>query len=260
MFLLLFSLLLLLNLLSPLSLTLSCARSLPLSFPFLEKQHRINIYCRRSGRQLEKWVPDHDVADIGSLEAAAAAKGARGASSSSSSSATGGWNQFAANEAKFGVKTNYSEDVYTTKIDAGRAGISAAEADRIAREIERGVGGTLMTANAHLAEERGGELADDVDEEALYSSVGRAPAAAAPAPRPAAWGSAGSGVAAVAGKTAVNARREHAKVRAQLEGGAGSGSEPASPLVGDAAAVAALDLYPGTAKFDDETRRAFAEH
>ena len=93
--------------------------------------------------------------------------------------------------------------MYTTKIDAERAGISAAEADRIAREIERGVGvggaASGLTANAHLAEERGAELADDVDEEELYSSVGRAPAAPAPPPKPAAWGSAGSGVAAVAG-------------------------------------------------------------
>jgi hypothetical protein len=61
---------------------------------------------------------------------------------------------------------------------AGRPPAAAARRD--------GRGGAKgATTNAHLAEERGAELADDVDEEALYSSVQRA--APEGPPKPPAW-------------------------------------------------------------------------
>ena len=49
----------------------------------------------------------------------------------------GTWDQFATNERQFGVRTSYDEDLYTTKLDKAKSKMSAAEADRIAAEIER---------------------------------------------------------------------------------------------------------------------------
>lgn len=78
------------------------------------------------------------------------------------------WDQFAANEKLFGVKTNFDEDVYTTKLDRSAADFKERErkAQRIANEII-GVspfpGNTTLskspfsqatTNNPHIAEER----------------------------------------------------------------------------------------------------------
>lgn len=49
----------------------------------------------------------------------------------------------------FQVKTTWDENLYTTKLDKSKAGISVAEAERIAAEIER-----QTTRNRHMAEER----------------------------------------------------------------------------------------------------------
>lgn len=54
--------------------------------------------------------------------------------------ATGGnnsWDQFAVNEKLFGVKTNFDEDVYTTKLDRSAADFKERErkAQKIANEI-----------------------------------------------------------------------------------------------------------------------------
>ncbi len=79
----------------------------------------------------------------------------------------GNWDQFTANKEKFGVKTTFDENLYTTKLD--RDNIDASkfqEAARIAREIE-----SQTTTNIHLAEERNQKLALDFDEEDLYSGV-----------------------------------------------------------------------------------------
>ena len=227
----------------------------------------------RSGRELERWVPDAGVADVGGLEDGGGGGGGAGRGrGGSGGSARGNWNQFADNEAKFGVTTSYAEDFYTTRVVTAAAGISLAEADRIAREIERGATGTQ---NAHLAEERGAELGDDVDEEALYSSVQRAPAPGPP--KPAAWSAAGSGVAAVAGaQTSAPARpaagraatshpvdvvsRDVVKqVRASLAASPyGTPTGAVSPVAAAAAAaVAPLDLNPGRARVDPAVQRDF---
>ncbi|KAJ3260317.1 hypothetical protein HK103_000952 [Boothiomyces macroporosus] len=79
------------------------------------------------------------------------------------------WDQFAVNEQKFGVSTDFNEDIYTTVLDKSGHDFKKreAEAARIAREIEKGV-----SNNAHIAEERGQTVAqDDSDEETKYSSV-----------------------------------------------------------------------------------------
>lgn len=90
-------------------------------------------------RELQKWTPEEgEDAGFFSLE----------------DSATG-WDQFAVNKEKFGVSTTWDEHIYTTRINPDACGITAAEAERLAREIESGAN---TTTNIHLLEERGGEL------------------------------------------------------------------------------------------------------
>lgn len=87
-------------------------------------------------------------------------------------SAGGGhWDQFAANERLFGLKTDYDENIYTTAINKShpqyRERIAAAE--RKAREIERSTPTT-----AHVAEERimdyNGTSGGDDNEEDKYAA------------------------------------------------------------------------------------------
>ena len=47
------------------------------------------------------------------------------------------------------MKSTWDENLYTTKLDPTKMGISRDEADRLAREIEGSI-----AANRHLAEER----------------------------------------------------------------------------------------------------------
>ena len=81
------------------------------------------------------------------------------------SAAGGDWDQFKANEQMFGVKSNYDENIYTTRIDRNNPqyAIRAREAERIAREIESDV-----SANPHIREERG-HKDEGLDEESKYS-------------------------------------------------------------------------------------------
>lgn len=76
------------------------------------------------------------------------------------SSSTGGWDQFKANEERFGLRSDYDENIYTTTIDRQNPQYAkrAMEADRIAREIEGSA-----SNNAHMREERG--LADEGQDE-----------------------------------------------------------------------------------------------
>lgn len=82
------------------------------------------------------------------------------------------WDQFAANEQKFGTQTTYDEDEYTTSIDRSHPDYNRrmAEAARVAREIE-----TSTASNAHVAEERrqNADRGDGLDEEDKYSGVRR---------------------------------------------------------------------------------------
>ena len=70
----------------------------------------------------------------------------------------GSWDQFKVNQNRFGVKTTFDESIYTTKLDPSRSRYTKEEADRLAAEIE----GQVSSSNAHLAEERGMELDDEV--------------------------------------------------------------------------------------------------
>jgi PAB1-binding protein PBP1 len=87
---------------------------------------------------LQRWVPDAPEAEDGSLESTRKPTGQV-------------WDQFAENERRFGIKTDYDENIYTTAIDKAHPQYKqrVAEADKKAREIERSV-----TTNSHVAEER----------------------------------------------------------------------------------------------------------
>ncbi len=79
----------------------------------------------------------------------------------------GEWDQFKANEAQFGVKASFDENLYTTSLDKTNVDRrKQMEAERLAREIEG-----QTSSNMHLAEERGQALEGDYDEEDLYSGV-----------------------------------------------------------------------------------------
>ncbi|KAF8071968.1 hypothetical protein FPV67DRAFT_1483313 [Lyophyllum atratum] len=81
------------------------------------------------------------------------------------------WDQFAVNEKLFGVKTNFDENLYTTKLDRSAADFKERErhAQRIANEII-GAG----TNNPHIAEERNLNVDDSgVNEEDKYGAVVR---------------------------------------------------------------------------------------
>ncbi|EPE07751.1 hypothetical protein F503_00473 [Ophiostoma piceae UAMH 11346] len=114
-------------------------------------------------RQLKRWVPEGPPEADGSLE-------------SSSSPSNAKWDQFAANERLFGLKTDYNENYYTTAIDRSHPQYNerAALADRAARDIE-----TSAPTTAHVAEERimdfitGGNEEQGGDEEDKYSGVRR---------------------------------------------------------------------------------------
>ncbi|CDR37823.1 CYFA0S01e17898g1_1 [Cyberlindnera fabianii] len=116
-------------------------------------------------QEVEKWVPDASIPMGTSLE---------GLSLEDDSGAQ--WDQFATNEKKFGIKSEYDEHFYTTRINKNDPDYQKRlkEADRLAREIEGGI-----TDNHHLAEERGIVLDDSgLDEEDKYSGVARKPSTA----------------------------------------------------------------------------------
>jgi len=107
-------------------------------------------------RVLQRWTPGPDTSVDLSLD----------------DSGETGWDQFATNKEKFGVSTDYDENIYTTAIDRSNPQyhLERAKAERIAREIE-----SSAPANAHVAEERQRDAmqTDGTDEEDKYSGVRR---------------------------------------------------------------------------------------
>ncbi|DBA86079.1 hypothetical protein WJX77_004980 [Trebouxia sp. C0004] len=260
-----------------------------------------------AGRELQKWAPETSDALSGMLlESDAGSKG-KGSTK---------WDQFAANQQLFGTATSYNEDLYTTKLDKGASAISVQEAERLAAEIQGGA-----TSNPHVAEERGALMDSGMNEEDLYSAVGRQSHAAeadeqedateedealnadtfgdsalgcdvannGAAPARPAWTTAGATTALLSASNRVDnqeqasssrgsvsqpidmsMRAEHNKVRTHLAGSKKDRSSPygtpiaksplSSPLIADAAALEALNLNPGSAKFDTGTLRSFQEY
>lgn len=116
-------------------------------------------------RELQQWQPGVDVPPGGVPNQGDEDTFGSGAS-------RGPWDQFAANEKLFGVKTQFDENLYTTKLDRSAADFKEREreAQRIANEII-GAG----TNNPHIAEERNLNNVDDsgVNEEDKYGAVVR---------------------------------------------------------------------------------------
>lgn len=74
----------------------------------------------------------------------------------------GQWDQFKANEQRWGITTTFNEELYTTKLDPNTISKEKRdEADRIAREIESG----------QMASEIEGKVDEDEDEEGRFSAV-----------------------------------------------------------------------------------------
>ncbi|XP_050381872.1 polyadenylate-binding protein-interacting protein 3-like isoform X3 [Argentina anserina] len=110
-------------------------------------------------RELEPWIPEEDDPRCPELENIFDGHWNRN------------WDQFETNEALFGVKSTFDEELYTTKLEKGpRMRELEREALRIAREIEG-----EDTQDLHAAEERGMQPYEnfDIDEETRYSSVYR---------------------------------------------------------------------------------------
>lgn len=85
----------------------------------------------------------------------------------------GTWDQFAVNEKLFGVKTNFDEDLYTTKLDRNAADFK--ERERKAQQIANEIMGSSVS-NAHVREERTMDHVDDngtTNEEDKYAGVVR---------------------------------------------------------------------------------------
>jgi PAB1-binding protein PBP1 len=69
----------------------------------------------------------------------------------------GGWDQFAENEKRFGTRTDFDEELYTTKLD--RSGKDFRERERRAELLAGQIMGQ-SSANPHIQEERGQKLED----------------------------------------------------------------------------------------------------
>ncbi|KAH7656547.1 Protein interacting with poly(A)-binding protein [Dioscorea alata] len=110
-------------------------------------------------RELKPWTPDKDVPECPELENIFDGAWNRN------------WDQFQTNEALFGVKSTFNEELYTTKLERGpQMREREREATRLAREILE-----EDTKDLHLAEERGIHFHSDfdVDEEMRFSAVQR---------------------------------------------------------------------------------------
>jgi len=92
-------------------------------------------------------------------------------------SSQGKFDQFEINQQKFGLKTDYDENSYTTKLNKDEfTQEEIRRAEKIAKEIEGSDIVSEMRNNRHLLEERGKvSLKDNDNEEDLYSAVVRNP-------------------------------------------------------------------------------------
>ncbi|KAG0981807.1 hypothetical protein G6F29_006789 [Rhizopus arrhizus] len=112
-------------------------------------------------RELHKWAPSEEDNALGLLD---------GDLESSSPGETA-WDQFAVNEKLFGLKTDFNEEIYTTRLDRSAPGFKDREkrAIKVANEIQK-----VSTTNVHMLEERGFLVEDSgMDEEDLYGAVVR---------------------------------------------------------------------------------------
>lgn len=80
-------------------------------------------------RELRKWAPSEEDNALGLLD---------GDLESSSPGETA-WDQFAVNEKLFGLKTDFNEEIYTTRLDRSAPGFKDREkrAIKVANEIQK---------------------------------------------------------------------------------------------------------------------------
>ncbi|GAA5987598.1 hypothetical protein JCM11641_005378 [Rhodosporidiobolus odoratus] len=141
-----------------------------------------DISGRRVGqeRKLQAWgegIEDDSLEVGGGLSASANGRLGGGGPASGG----GGWDQFAANERQFGLKTDYDEEIYTTKLDKSGRDFKAREAKAAQLEREIMTGSSGITNNAHIAEERGELVPDNgMNEEDRYGAVIRSEGAYVP--------------------------------------------------------------------------------
>ncbi|KAN0064983.1 poly(A)-binding protein binding protein [Thecaphora frezii] len=208
-----------------------------------------------NGRTLQRWSDDPDLAKLDSdVPEWAAADGNGGLDGDGSGNAKG-WDQFAANEARFGIKSDYEETLYTTTLDRSGKDFKEKEreAERIAREIM-----SQSTNNPHLAEERGQTDDSGANEEDKYGAVVRGPnayvppalrKAAAAAAAAAGKGAASNGLAAaVAGRTNGSAAAVPANaVSTKAATGPSAATSTAAPAPAPAPALAPIDAAAAAA-------------
>ncbi|RRT71117.1 hypothetical protein B296_00026969 [Ensete ventricosum] len=110
-------------------------------------------------RELAPWMPDEEDPECPELE------------NIFDGSFDRKWDQFETNEALFGVKSTFNEELYTTKLERGP---QMRDLEKLALKIAREIEGE-ETQDLHLAEERGFSYHDDfdLDEESRYSAVRR---------------------------------------------------------------------------------------
>ncbi|KAI9265198.1 hypothetical protein BDA99DRAFT_508021 [Phascolomyces articulosus] len=111
-------------------------------------------------RELFKWKPEEGASEFGALEGEEVTDGQNGS-----------WDQFAANEKLFGLKTDFDEEIYTTRLDRSAPDFKDRERLAIekANEIQRSAAN-----NVHVMEERGIAIDDSgMDEEDRYAGVVR---------------------------------------------------------------------------------------
>ncbi|KAG8809504.1 hypothetical protein FRC17_003408, partial [Serendipita sp. 399] len=127
-------------------------------------------------RELQAWQQPEATTDMANRLAALQGDEATFGPSGGYSGAP--WDQFVANEQLYGVKTDFDEEAYTTKLNRNAPGFEERErrAQKIAEEILSG-----QTSNSHIAEERiMNGVGSAAGEEEKYSAVVRAPGAYVP--------------------------------------------------------------------------------
>ncbi|WWC71727.1 uncharacterized protein I206_105685 [Kwoniella pini CBS 10737] len=182
-------------------------------------------------RELKPWVPD---ATSPPPSNGPAANGSAARDQDTFGTLVTGvpWDQFETNERLFGAKTDYQEELYTTKLNKNGVDYKRREkeADKLANEIM----GTV-TKNTHIQEERG--LQDSTkDEEEKYSGVVRAPGSYVPPGARKSFGQGGS-VPRISAPTGPAAPKTNGSTAPPS---AGLPPKPLSPAPPPAAAVAVV--------------------
>lgn len=108
----------------------------PAHSPGFQTDTDISRAARGGERELKPWVPDAPTPDAGGPNGASNG-GERDTITFGGPVSNVPWDQFETNERLFGAKTDYDEELYTTKLDRSSAGYKKREhdADKLAREI-----------------------------------------------------------------------------------------------------------------------------